>query len=230
MSTISQSTDNSRALREAMRVIIDAAGTRPGLLGIKQNGLNRAILAVDIATVADMPAWCQWFGITSWKIDTYDGDTYITEMVDWRGWRVLLHASEPHPAEEVPERSDTQPNTAELVAIYQYIKTHPDEWHQFDYGRQTACGTAYCVAGWAAVRAGSVPAWLPVDASGARKFQEVTRPDGGDQWADEYAAEVLGIDLHGQAGDLFDPGNTLADIRRIITEVTGVDPESDGAA
>jgi hypothetical protein len=116
------------------------------------------------------------------------------------------------------------PNTAELVAIYQHVKAHPEEWNQQNYGRREECGTAYCVAGWALVRAGADLDWDEPNEFGV---QWLNLADG--RSPHHYAAEILGLD-RAQADDLFSADNDLDEIRTIITEITGVDPESGGAS
>jgi hypothetical protein len=113
-----------------------------------------------------------------------------------------------------------EPNVAELVAIYQHIKAHPEEWNQFYYGCRTDCGTAYCVAGWAAARAGYEMDW-PDDVYLKRIATHVT----AGPLVDEVAQRILGL-TDEQADDLFQEENDLDDIRAIITEITGVDPEA----
>lgn len=125
----------------------------------------------------------------------------------------------------------TSPNTAELVAIYQHIKAHPEEWRQGWWGRRTQCGTAFCFGGHAAVRAGAKLQWRPsidADMAAVEAIDFVTTPDGGTELIDEFAARVLGLD-DGDADLLFAAFNDLDDIRQLITEFTGVDPESASA-
>lgn len=118
------------------------------------------------------------------------------------------------------------PNTAELVAIYQYIKAHPEEWDQGVYAKRTACGTAYCIAGHAAVRAGWKPLWPRREGNATANCLDGPRDDDG--WLplfDDVARDILGLTA-GQASNLFDAGNGIDDIRDLIFEITGMDPES----
>lgn len=68
-----------------------------------------------------------------------------------------------------------------------------------EYGHSVGCGTAYCVGG---------------------KIAE----DAGIDWSIQAAGHVAG-DLLGltglQADELFEPGNTAADIRRIAESIAG---------
>lgn len=118
-----------------------------------------------------------------------------------------------------------EPNTHEIVEIYRYIVAHPDEWDQHRYGRRTKCGTAYCFAGHAAVRAGAEPVWDRTRPGGPQEFAYVITPAGEGVSAELFAAEVLGLPRQ-DGWRLFDPVNTLDDLRRIVIELTGVDPES----
>lgn len=113
----------------------------------------------------------------------------------------------------------TTPNTAELVAIYQHIKAHPETWKQDVFAERTDCGTAYCVAGWAVTRAGDEVVWP----EGARLAQFVAI-DGGYESISKRAAHLLGL-TEVEEDDLFDPINELDDLRAIIHAITGVDPE-----
>lgn len=38
-------------------------------------------------------------------------------------------------------------------AVIEQIDREPESWHQGYWGKQTACGTSFCVAGWAVVLA-----------------------------------------------------------------------------
>ena len=122
-----------------------------------------------------------------------------------------------------------EPNTAELVAIYQHIKAHPDEWNQRDWAVRNSCGTAFCFAGHASARAGAKPVWVPrADEADIADASLCTLPDGTERAIVSHAREVLGLWDHWHTS-LFDGDNTLADLRRIITRITGVDPDPDGA-
>jgi hypothetical protein len=115
------------------------------------------------------------------------------------------------------------PNAAELVAIYQHIKANPETWDQETFARKDACGTAYCVAGWAVVRAGYVPDWQS-DEDGEFWADYVLKDEDEVRSIRRRAAKILGLD-HQRPIPLFRGDNTLDDIRRIILNLTGVDPE-----
>jgi hypothetical protein len=115
------------------------------------------------------------------------------------------------------------PNVAEMVAIYQHIKAHPETWKQDVYAERIDCGTAYCVAGWAVTRAGDELVWP----EGAKLAQFVVVGSGHEK-IKVRAAHLLGL-TEDQADDLFDAVNDLYDIREIITDITGVDPEQPSA-
>ena len=131
----------------------------------------------------------------------------------------------PEPGDAVAPADETRPtpNTAELVAIYQYIKAHREEWDQSFWAQKTACGTAYCFAGFAIARAGAEPDW---DRSYyVPRTDFCTLSNGETRLIDGYAQDLLGLDSK-QADDLFYAGNSLDDIREMIEAITGVDPES----
>lgn len=151
--------------------------------------------------------------------------------------------SEPEPFGEVecydddwdyvptPEPSD--PDTAELVAIYRYIKAHPKEWEQrlFAARSEHGCRTAYCLAGHAVVRAGYKLVWeprfTPMDGwYDSSWFVADTDTYGQNLQIAHVARKVLGLNPT-DADKLFCATNTLDDLRRIITEVTGTDPEEE---
>lgn len=117
------------------------------------------------------------------------------------------------------------PNTAELVAIYRYIVAHPQEWDQAAYAKRTACGTAYCVAGHAVVRAGWRLVWTDYGGgSWSTAALDGPRDDEGyPPMFGDVATALLGL-TDDEAYALFDTENTLADIREHIAEITGVDP------
>lgn len=124
----------------------------------------------------------------------------------------------------------TTPNTEELVAIYQHIKANPEEWKQGAWGVRNDCGTRFCVAGLAAVRAGATPIWEP-DLMPDENGLDATWDLAGFTFKGEergivgLAQEVLGL-TDARADSLFWGGNDLAEIRRVIERITGVDPES----
>lgn len=119
----------------------------------------------------------------------------------------------------------TTPNTAELVAIYQHIVGNPKEWRQRWYATQTSCGTAYCVAGHAVVRAGYSPVFDGLDYIGNDLVTFNAEKDGAIYDIERLATQLLGLTRF-QADDLFRAHNSLNRIRELITEITGVDPES----
>ena len=118
----------------------------------------------------------------------------------------------------------TTPNTPELLAIYQHIKANPEEWDQRTYASHTLCGTAFCFAGWAVVRAGGEAVrWYSYE-PGREQADRATMPDGREVLIDDEAIAILGLD-EDQAGELFFEENDLGDIRNAIAAITGVDPE-----
>lgn len=124
------------------------------------------------------------------------------------------------------------PNTAELVAVYQHIKAHPEQWNQQLWGCRNECGTAFCFAGHAVVRAGAELAWevdFVTDDGTFERADFLREPIRGIYTIAGYASHVLGLNGP-QSNDLFAGDNTLEDLRRIITEITSVDPEPGGAS
>lgn len=115
----------------------------------------------------------------------------------------------------------TPEETARAVSTYRHIRDNPTEHDQGVFYRPSGCGTKACFAGHAILR---TPGWrvsmrgpfgmaLPVHA-----LVRVT-----DWWV--AGRIVLGLTV--PEGDrLFDAGNTLEDLRHIIGDVYGVDPET----
>lgn len=121
-------------------------------------------------------------------------------------------------------------NRAELLALYAWAKANPDEHDQSGYARRSpSCGTAYCVAAMACVRAGDRLLWSGSGAQWAHYIEApltvggVNSPRG--PAIHTRAAELLGLD-EGQADALFDANNDLADLRKWIWAITGIDPEA----
>lgn len=124
-------------------------------------------------------------------------------------------------------------NKEELFSIYKQIKTEPQTWNQnvwaidWDLGRErgqsimgNVCGTAYCFAGHAVVRAGYRIVWPNHSIQ-----SELAEDDKGNVHEIETLAQnILGLD-EDQAEELFGASNELEHIRVAIKEFTGEDPE-----
>lgn len=101
-------------------------------------------------------------------------------------------------------------NLTEIEAIITYVEDHPEEWRQTEWAVRTECGTAYCMAGHAVVRAGyHVP--LVGQNVGSCSCEK------GGQWEliSIAAAQVLELD-HDEALTLFACSNTLDDLKLIV--------------
>ncbi len=85
-------------------------------------------------------------------------------------------------------------NTKLFDQIADAIEKEPDRYDQLDYETKTSCGTAYCVAGWAAHLSGYV-------STGANFWQL----SGGSQpiYIHTLAGDLLGLN-DDEATDLFD--------------------------
>lgn len=115
---------------------------------------------------------------------------------------------------------------AEREAVKPYSES---QWYQGDWvlppeesgltiggHRQVKCQTAYCFAGWATAQ--TLDPTERMDEIG-----DVYRGDKRIEDCDERAARVLGIDFD-QADALFDGGNDIEDVRRIVNAIiTGQD-------
>lgn len=113
---------------------------------------------------------------------------------------------------DVPE-----PNLPLLRKVLDHIDAHPDEWRQSVYGVQTeesTCGTAFCIAGHAAVMAGAEPIW-----HGDGGMTGVTDPEGGG-WVEvlDFAVGALGL-TYAEATYLFDGGNTRDEVQEYAARI-----------
>jgi len=103
-------------------------------------------------------------------------------------------------------------NTDLLTRTLAYIEDHPREWNQGAWAVQTSCGTAYCFAG-TAVHLAQPDAEFNFDDGAPRVAWSVNdRPVGAS------AAELLGLS-EDDADRLFEPGNTLTDLRREVARL-----------
>lgn len=95
---------------------------------------------------------------------------------------------------------------------YEFVTPAGAERHKplTDVYSKNECGTAYCVAGKAVVRAGHVLS--------EGSLSRVPLIDGRVQSFDYLAAEILGID-YDTASRLFEGDNTADDIDEIIREI-----------
>src|SRR5437588_13068265 len=93
-----------------------------------------------------------------------------------------------------------------LRKVLDHITAHPDEWDQGSWAIQTdssPCGTAFCVAGHAAVMRGHEIAWVP----GALPVYYTRSGEA----IDTVAVKELGLNM-AQSAHLFAPDNSLADL------------------
>lgn len=116
------------------------------------------------------------------------------------------------------------------------IELIPEEWDQGDYirprheiksGFRTAniCGTAKCFAGWACILTPGYKEVIEVDQDDPEySYAYIAGPDGLSIDIHDTAERLLGLTEY-QSGELFDGGNTMADLRRLIAEYAGVEVE-----
>lgn len=103
------------------------------------------------------------------------------------------------------------PDIAEIEAIIAYIEAHPQEWDQSVWARKD-CGTAYCVAGHAVIRAGATIVW------GTGTQASFCDLNGRQGPIDVIAQELLGLsDFDAEA--LFAAENEIADLRMILGDI-----------
>jgi hypothetical protein len=86
---------------------------------------------------------------------------------------------------------------------------------QGDSTPEGSCGTAFCFAGWAVQEAkAGAPLWVPRRFTGSSTVYDAIFITGGRRIS-KVAAEVLGL-TKGDAGVLFNPSNTLADLEYLV--------------
>jgi hypothetical protein len=112
-----------------------------------------------------------------------------------------------------------------LWRILWWVEDHPEMHDQAEWMYVGECGTTYCFGGWGLVFAG----WAPRGVGGA-----LTRDSDGDEVPSYYqAAEVFGFRpggdyFSGIPDMLFYQCDTLADLRRVIERIAGLEPERAG--
>jgi hypothetical protein len=102
-----------------------------------------------------------------------------------------------------------------LWKVYDHIVAHPDEWMQRQWAVKTttsSCGTAFCVAGHAAVMTGHTIAWDDDLVLTAYVVAPGTLPD---LTIENVAKRELGL-TSDEADVLFRATNTLEDIHDIL--------------
>lgn len=102
-----------------------------------------------------------------------------------------------------------------LDRIIDHIERHPEEWRQASYGLRTECGTAFCVAGHAAVLDRAELVW---------DFGTLVRVDGVMPY--RYGQQALDL-TEQQADELFDENNRLNTIKA-MRDALAVDPSVPG--
>src|SRR6478609_9322821 len=116
------------------------------------------------------------------------------------------------------QSTDTAPNLPLLRKVLAYIDAHPDEWDQFSWGVQTQawpCGTAFCIAGHAAVMSGAKPIWSRDCPCGCEPLMEEVEMDGRVLQPATAAREVLGL-TYNESQSLFSAENDRDIIQRQI--------------
>lgn len=121
-----------------------------------------------------------------------------------------------------------------LDQVIAKIEAEPETWDQDTWGRadvfdettETACGTAYCVAGHVSIMTGAKPMWRKKVESywdnEAQEFKyreywyfnDVQAPDGRFRSVEGYASDQLELD-YGDANRLFHHANSFDDIKEM---------------
>jgi hypothetical protein len=80
-----------------------------------------------------------------------------------------------------------------------------------------SCSTAFCFAGWVAHLDGMRFDWAK-QYDGVWEAAYVVYPSGRSVSVSAYARQALGLDRY-QAANLFQGGNSLADLRRVVEQI-----------
>jgi hypothetical protein len=90
-------------------------------------------------------------------------------------------------------------------------------WNQEDWAKQTDCGTAYCIAGYTVAIASPTVAIVPEPCDCGQDWCKTVnvnaRRDGNPLDWEAEGQQLLGLDAE-EAERLFDPGNSITDVRR----------------
>lgn len=110
----------------------------------------------------------------------------------------------------------TREGLERLDAALAHIDAHPDEWRQTTWGMRTECNTSCCIAGWVVVQAGAELVFNEMDEYADVEEAIDCLPDGEDyeESIAVFARKLLGIDGV-VSSDLFDGGNSRADLQRV---------------
>lgn len=126
----------------------------------------------------------------------------------------------------------TQFNRDLLIRVRDYIKDHPDEHDQNDWGKyhqqqlaEFGCRTTYCIAGHVCVTlSGDIPVWGGAEFNSEEPIymNQVRALDGTKHWVPDRALELLGL-TDGEADDLFFCSDDS--VLRVIDDILNSHPE-----
>jgi hypothetical protein len=100
--------------------------------------------------------------------------------------------------------------------IYGIIIAYPERWNQDTWATQTDCGTAYCIAGFAAVLTGWTAEFTHRGMGNGMCYRKDTNER---MLINEVARKALGLSVN-QSHDLFSAYNDLSDIEEIMKELS----------
>lgn len=107
-----------------------------------------------------------------------------------------------------------KPNIELLEADIAYLEAHPEEHNQATWIDE--CGTAYCLAGYRALKEAAAHGWRRYESAPAF---HVSRGDGACiRNARSIAMEAYGLD-EVQAEDLFSPLNSIDDLKSMVKDI-----------
>lgn len=117
----------------------------------------------------------------------------------------------------------TGPDTERAYRTLDKIIADPASWHQKHWFRLTPCGTTGCFAGLTCLLNGDTLTWGnacdPREGCSCGEYR-LTTPEGRSVDASYRARDLLRINRD-QADVLFDCGNTLDDLTRVVLDIFG---------
>ena len=123
-----------------------------------------------------------------------------------------------------------KPNLEELDAIYDHIRSNRRNWLQTTWARfrgakppsrltdPNVCGTSFCFAGHAVLRAGATFYWEENYNSDGWQAMDCRLPHRSRETIADAAQRILGL-TEFEAQDLFCGSNNLSDIKAVIKRI-----------
>lgn len=147
----------------------------------------------------------------------------LTVTVDYTNFGELDMHPPMHPPMPEPE-PDPEPNIELLRQVLKQIEAEPERWNQRDWATITAiktksgagaCGTAFCVGGWAVLLSGE----YEIKFTGWSSTENCVQIETGEElYIETQAQELLGL-THLEAAMLFDSENDLVTVYEVAAQI-----------